>query len=200
MASSSVDIANQAFVELGHTTITNFEEDSPAARLAKLNYADIRDQVLRDHPWNFASFRVSIPSTGTAPAFNYTNAYTIPADSLKIKRVNFQDPGAGSWVIEGDEILTDLGSPIEVEYIRRITSVGVYDSSFVRALALSLAYAWCEKLAKASTLKEQIRNDLAIVLQNARTSDGQESSVRVFVDGTWLTHRSGYGRGYWWRD
>ncbi len=192
MASSETEIANAALLFLGHMTITNFEENSKAARLAKATYALLRDAELRNHPWNFAAARVSITSTGTAPTFRWSAAYTIPADSLKIKRVNYQDPEHGSWVIEGQEILTDLGTPIEVEYTRKVTAVGEFDASFTEALSLRLATRWAEPLASATSLKDSTRQDLAEVLQNARTSDGQESSATLFDEGSWLTHRSGW--------
>ncbi len=188
---SPTDIVNVALGRLGHATIANFQEKSKAARLAKLTYETIRDAMMRDHPWNFAAGRVSLSATGTAPAHRYSRAYTIPADNLRILRVNFQDPAAGSWRLEGDEIVTDLGSPIEVEYVKLVTAVGLYDASFVNALTLQLASDWVEPLAKASTLKAELRTDLAIALQNARTSDGQESTTVLFAEGDWLTSRTG---------
>jgi hypothetical protein len=193
VANSETEIANAALLFLGHSTISSFDQGNvKASRLAKATYAMIRDETLRNHPWNFAKARVTIPATGTAPDFNFSNAYTIPGDSLRIVRVNYQDPNRGSWVLEGNEILTDLGSPIEAEYIKRVTDVALYDASFTLALAYNLARHWAEPLVKATTLKQATKEDLAEILQNARTSDGQESTVTLFTEGSWLTGRSGW--------
>ena len=188
---SETEIVNAALLFLGHSSITSLDQQNKAGRLAKATYAVIRDETLRNHPWNFARTRVKLSSTGTAPAFNYTNAYTIPADCLRVMYVNYSDPDLGKWVIEGNEILTDLGSPLEVEYIRRVEDTGLYDASFVLALSKNLAYHWAEPLAKASTVKQAAQDDLAIAMQNARTSDGQEATATLFTEGSWLSGRSG---------
>lgn len=189
---SETEICNVALLRLGHSTIASLEEESKAGRLAKATYAIIRDETLRNHPWNFAKGRIKLSSTGTAPVSVYSNAYTLPADSLRIVRVNYQDPKMGSWFVEGNEIVTDLGSPIEVEYIKKVTNTGLYDASFVLALAYNLARHWAETLTKAETVKTGVKEDLAEILQNARTSDGQESTVLLWTESTWLSERSGW--------
>lgn len=196
MASSETEIANAALLFLGHSTITDFDQANvKASRLAKATYAMIRDETLRNHPWNFAKARAKVSSTGTTPVHSYTNAYDLPTDSLRVMFVNFQDPTIGKWVAEGNQILTDLGSPIEIEYIQRVTNTGLFDASFTLALSYNLARHWAEPLAKATTLKQSTKEDLAEILQNARTSDGQEATATLFTTGTWLTDRSGYSGG-----
>jgi len=192
VSSSETEICNAALIWLGHSTIASLDEDSKAARIANATYEMIRDETLRNHPWNFANARVKLSATGTAPAFGPGLAYTLPADCLKVRAVNYSDPSTGAWSIEGNEILTDLGAPLEVTYTKRVTDTGLYDPSYTLQLSYNLARHWAEPLAKAATLKTAVKEDLAEILQNARTSDGQESTATLFAESSWLSGRSGW--------
>ena len=69
MATSVVQIVNNALVRIGANAILTLTEDSEAARAANLIYEQVRDSCLRDHVWNFAVNRVELAQNSTAPAF-----------------------------------------------------------------------------------------------------------------------------------
>ena len=54
MATTFVEIANRAITFLGGTTITALTDDTKEGRAVLRLYEQTRDQILRDHPWNFA--------------------------------------------------------------------------------------------------------------------------------------------------
>jgi hypothetical protein len=51
---TDVDIVNAALIRLGERTITSLADPVKPAQLASAIYAELRDGLLRAHPWNFA--------------------------------------------------------------------------------------------------------------------------------------------------
>ncbi len=189
MAQSKTEISNIALALLGADRIDDFDDDSIEAVTAKDTYDHIRDQTLRDHPWNFAIKRATISIDGTAPDWEFANRYALPADHIRLLEVNGQNPETNRWRIEDAFIVTDLGSPINIRYIFRQELVGRYDASFVMALAASLAWHWAEPLTKTAALKGQTLDEFRVSLSGARTSDGQESTVTLFDSSEWIDVR-----------
>ena len=64
---SYLDIANQALGRLGEPPIGSLEESSKAAKLIFVAIYNVRDYVLRVHPWNFALGRVCLLYTSPSP-------------------------------------------------------------------------------------------------------------------------------------
>lgn len=60
LASSDVDVANQALDLLKEAPITAFTDDTPEARWMARNYSTSRNAELREHPWKFALKRKTI--------------------------------------------------------------------------------------------------------------------------------------------
>lgn len=76
---TDVDIVNAALIRLGERTITSLADAVKPAQLASALYADVRDTLVREHPWNFAIRRdpLAIPAA-RRPAGRYTAAYLLP--------------------------------------------------------------------------------------------------------------------------
>lgn len=189
--SSDVSVVNGALLSLGARPINAFTDPTPEARIATRRYADVRDDLLRRHPWNFALKRTSLPASTTTPAWEHTNAYPVPADFLRLHELN--NPTRTPYTIEntadGTIIATDLDSPIEINYVRRITQPDLMDPSFRNALSLALAMDWAEKLTGNSD-KVQIAEVRAMkALQAARTADGQEVYPESYQAFDWVDAR-----------
>ena len=67
MATTFVEIANRAITYLGGDTITSLEDDTKEGRACLRLYEQSRDQLLRDHPWNFSIKRAVLAANTTAP-------------------------------------------------------------------------------------------------------------------------------------
>ena len=57
MTSTVVGLCNLALTRLGHNQISSLSENSKGATLCTLHYPQVRDALLRAHPWNFAIAR-----------------------------------------------------------------------------------------------------------------------------------------------
>ena len=85
---SVVDICNEAMDLLGAATITSLTENSKEARLCNRNFEKIRDTVLRAHNWNIAITRKQLAKDSDAPAFGFTNQFTLPTDPYCLRVIS----------------------------------------------------------------------------------------------------------------
>lgn len=105
MATSDVQIVNFALTLLGESRILSLDDNLKQAREAKAIYAMDRDALLAAHGWTFANARAILPALAAVPLFEYSTAFALPDDCL---RVNF----IGDRYVGLD--LTDYrGSPVE---------------------------------------------------------------------------------------
>ena len=187
---SEVGICNAALAKLGLRSILAFTDDRTEARLATQTYEDIRDDVLRDHPWNFATFRAELAAEVTAPAFAYARAFNLPDTPTYCLRVlEVVNPSSWPWKVEGRQILTDLGSPLQITFISRITNCDQMDALFRDALAARLAMEWAEKLTRTTTIQEAMAALYAKKLAEARSIDGQEGTREEISESSWISAR-----------
>ena len=135
MAVSPVDIANLALTRLGQDTIVSLTDESSRARAVNAVYSISRDAVLRGHPWNFAQKRVKLTADSAAPTFGYTKQFELPADFLRVTRLNEQ---SRDFRVEGNKILCNA-STINVVYTYRVTDSNLFDNLFVDTLAYRIA-------------------------------------------------------------
>jgi hypothetical protein len=167
---SVVDICNGALNQLGASTILTLTEDSKNARLCNARYTQVRDSVFRSHPWNCLIKRVELAADSTAPAWGFTQQYTLPADCLRVLTILDYD---ADYKIEGRKILTD-NSNMKILYIARITDPNQYDEllreTLSAALAADIAYAVTSSNPTASNMYNLFKDKL----KEARFVDATE--------------------------
>lgn len=181
MASSSTEICNEALARLGEASISSIDDNSVAARACKLHYEPVRDKLLRSHRWNFATTRAVLSQLSPAPLFGWDYQYQIPADCLRVLDINDTADGdviTDEWVVEGTKILSNADT-INLVYIARIETVGLFDDLFADALSCKLAVRLSEsvrgttgKTAELLEIYEQIIAPLA------RRTDANEGRRR----------------------
>jgi hypothetical protein len=191
---SEVAICNMALAEIGRgAQITALDEASQAARACKLRYPYARDAVLRAYDWNFAARRVEIAKNAAAPPFEYANAYDLPADCLLVRSVF--DGEAEKWVVEGRQILTDMGDPIFVKYTGLVTDVGQFDALFMEALAARVASDIAVQLSESVSRAQGLWQVYQAKLVEARRRDAQEGQPDQLPRGAWIDARFDGGAG-----
>ena len=177
---SAVDIANSALNLLGASTISAFTDDSKNARLINQRYEPVRNRVFRSHAWNCLHKRVQLAQNSTAPVIEYTYAYALPSDCLRVLKVHNGTTDSIASVIdyklEGRNIVTDEGT-IYLIYIALDTDPNNYDTylqeSISHQLAADLAYA----VTNNATLAEKYMTRADERLREARFIDATENSL-----------------------
>ena len=177
---SVVDICNSALNLLGASTISALTDDSKNARLCNQRYEPIRNRVFRSHAWNCLHKRVQLAQNSTAPVVEYTYAYALPSDCLRVLKVHNGTTdsiaSAMDYKLEGRNIVTDEGT-IYLIYIALITDPNEYDvylqESISHQLAADIAYA----VTNNATLANNYMTRADERLREARFIDATENSL-----------------------
>jgi hypothetical protein len=107
------ELCRQAILRVG--TAEQFGPSSQAMLLAKSLYPQVRDALLLAGSWTWAMKSTTVIETLPRPEYKWAYRYTIPADCLRVFRVNDYDYSTGdsSWEVAGNFVLTnaDSGSP-----------------------------------------------------------------------------------------
>lgn len=206
---SQVSIVNRALIKLGEQTILLLTDNVAQARTMAALFDDTRDAELRAHRWKFALKRVQLSALADAPLFGYSFQYPLPSDYLALVQVGEVYVRTGikqraPWSVEGGRIHTDIGAPLAVRYVSRVTDTAQFDALFVEVLACRLALEACEARTQSDTKYQRIVGQYERALREALRVDAIENPPDEIPDGSWLQSRQGDGLtfggadgGYW---
>lgn len=183
---SEVSICNLALQKLGATRIASLTDDSRNARSCNAAYEHIRDVELADHDWNFARARTTVAADATAPAFGYAYSYTLPADCLQIRPDNSADL---DWQIEGNNLLTNWGAPLELVYTRRVEDPNLFHRAFIEALACRLAIHMCDEITQSNQKLANLDQQYTVAIRDAKKANAFAKVSQEFPEDSWLAAR-----------
>ena len=177
---SVVNMCNSALNLLGASTIAALTDDTKNAKLCNQRYEPVRNRVFRSHAWNCLHKRVQLAKNSTAPVVEYSNAYALPADCLRVLKIHngTTDSIASSidYKLEGRNIVTDEGTVFLI-YIAKDTDPNNYDTylqeSISHQLAADIAYAVTNNATLAKNYMERADERL----REARFIDATENSL-----------------------
>ena len=177
---SAVDIANSALNLLGASTISAFTDDSKNARLINQRYENVRNRVFRSHAWNCLHKRVRLAQNSTAPVIEYTYAYALPSDCLRVLKVHNGTTdsiqSAIDYKLEGRNIVTDEGT-VYLIYVALDTDPNNYDSYLQESISHQLAADLCYAITNNATLANNYMARADERLREARFIDATENSL-----------------------
>lgn len=191
---SQVEICNQALTKAGAARIVSLNDDTESARVLSAIYNVKLEAELAAQPWTFAIKRVQLPASSTAPLFGWARQFPAPADYLAMVEVGedyvFYDTDAGAlFQLEGSDaglvVLTDAGSPLNIRYIRKVTTPGLYPALFVEAFACRLAAEICERLTQNLSKRQAAWEERKQALRDARRVNAIEQPPRQVPPSSW---------------
>lgn len=186
MAITETSICNSALLKLGADRITSLSEGSKQAKLCNEQYAKMRDEVLTQHPWNFALKRAAIAADVSAPEWGYAYKYSLPADCLRVHRMESPDM---EYKVEGRYVLTDEGAPLNILYIAQITDTAQFTPLFAEAVSCRLAADISYAVNQSSTVQKTMLDMYQYQLKLARSMDAQEGTPEDLDASSWVTVR-----------
>lgn len=194
---STVQIANRALTKLGAASITSMLDDTKSARVMNSMFDIVRDAELAAEPWSFASTRVELPASSTAPAFGWARSFPLPSDFLRLIEVGqdyvFYDTEDGPlFQVEGGAILTDQASPLQIRYIKRVTNSGLFPALFIEAMACRLAAEACESLTQNGSKREQAWAERKQAVRDAKRANAIEQPPRRPPASSWVRAMLGW--------
>lgn len=185
---STVSIANRALQKLGAKRIESLSQDNPNARSVNTAFVPVRDALIRRYQWSFAIKRASIAADAADTLWGSLNRYSLPGDFGRLIR----DDESGErldWKIEGQYIVTEDGSPLEIRYVALIADPTVFDVAFVEVLSTALAIATCEEITQSTGKMGDLRAQMKMDIQEARNANAFELDAQASLDDDWLLAR-----------
>lgn len=183
---SEVGICNEALTALGENTIIALSDDSKAARLCNLKYANKRDYLLRRYPWSFAAKRATLTADVDTPEFEFSTQFTLPVDCILFRELY---PNTISYSIENNKILCD-DSTLYIKYTYRVIDPNEMDATFIEALSALLARELAIPLADSSTKQRQMDELYEVKLSEARFAGSIENDIEALEATDWLNSRN----------
>lgn len=120
---------------------------------------------------------VALTRVTAQPVWEWSAAYDLPADCLKLWKARVDRSNrARPWQVEGRQILTDMGAPLLVQYIRQVTDTTLFSPLFDTTLAKRMAQELAMPIAQSESLKADMGKDFEAALKRARTADAQEGT------------------------
>jgi len=116
---NEIEISNLALMMLGQSSIISFYDGTDKANLCEAFYPQVRDEVLRAHPWNCARVRVQLAALGASPVYGFTYQYQLPTDPYCLKVLDVNDDSSVVWRIEQRTLVTDEGE-VYITYTGRV--------------------------------------------------------------------------------
>jgi hypothetical protein len=179
---SVVDIANSALNLLGASTISALTDDSKNARLCNQRYEPVRNRVFRSHAWNCLTKRVQLAQDTTAPVVEYSYAYTLPSDCLRVLKIHtgVTDSIASDidYKVEGRKVKTNEGT-VYLVYVALVTDPNEYDVYLQEAISHQLAADIAYAVTNNATLANNYMDRADERLREARFIDATENSLGI---------------------
>ena len=150
-------------------------------------FSDVARAELRRHAWSFAMDRTTLAADSTPPKFDYSNAFVLPGDYLRLVVLNdlwidtsireAAQEDLPIYTIEGKRILANLDAPLRIRYVTDVTNApDTWDALFCEVFALALARAAAPTLVKSEA---RIKTPAKIISRRCSTrSAPTQSSCR----------------------
>lgn len=162
MALSELQIKNISLSKIGDYIISAIGEGTKQDIYTDIHWASIRDTLLEEYPWNFATQRAELTAGVTTPTWNWAYEYILPTDCIRVLEMAagtsalFDKTDSYDYRIEGGLLLTNETSPVFVKYIAQITGTSSWPPSFCEAVACKMALQVGEPLAGISSNQRQL--------------------------------------------
>ncbi len=192
---SETDLFNAALGLVGASPIRSAGDGSQSSNLCLRFYTPLRNGLFRTARWNFAERRAQLAQLAQAPAFEFSYAYQLPADCVRVWEYNGAGVTASSsslyyqtgvrhvplFKIEG-RTLVSHDSQAFIIYTQKINNPSEWDPLFYQVvetwLASKLAAAIPKDMRKSAELLNQA---VQVLLPFALAADGQEGSLAPFI-------------------
>lgn len=180
---SKIKICNWALSRIAvSTTIDSIDEPSEEAKACALFFDQVRDEVLREFDWAFATRYVHLALIPGWESQEWRFAYRYPAEALRIVRL--VQPGrrppqvprvkyAVSGDVVGRMILTDQ-EEAEAVYIARVTDPAQWPQDFASLVAWRLASEIAAPLSQSGALADRCLREYRAALYRATAATDNE--------------------------
>lgn len=174
---AEIDVWNLALDMLHEAPVSAVDEDTAVRLWFSRNFDQTRDEELRKFAWNFSLARVELAASVEAPAWHWSYKYELPGDCLRMMELRQGGAINGTLIpyeLEGNAILTNQQAPLRLRYIKRVTTVGLWDTLFVDVMAAKLASKMAHWITGKGSFAQLAEQNYQQTLREARRIDAIE--------------------------
>jgi len=182
---SSVDICNLALTKLGQDTIVALTQESETARRCNILYDRVRDQVLREHTWSFATKIEALAELANESVLGWEYLYLMPSNCLRVIKVYDEgdtDTNNYDKLLSPDTnthvIATNLYQAY-MKYIKKIEDPNLFDTLFINAFVAKLAAELSLVITGNSSLMASFIQEYNAFIAQAKAIDAQEKNIKI---------------------
>ena len=183
---SKIDIISQALVLTGHDTINSLNDPGRVVRVALRVYDDAKETALKSSNWTFARFKAQLSKLTTDPIDEFTSAYQLPSDSLKVlfirPRVRYK--------IYQDQLYTNETGAIYIDYIANISEARM-PGDFSRYLSFVLATDYGIPIREGITTSQVLEQRTVRAKLVAAQNDSSQAPQDKLASNPFVTARFG---------
>lgn len=195
---SKTGICNIAMRKIGAAHIADIDDGTEQANILLDIYDSCLDAELAAHPWTFASTREQIPADAIAPAFGWGYSYPKPTGFLKMIEIGqhwvFYASDCGPlFAVEGNAILTDAVSPLQIRYVQRISNAGALVPLFVQSFACRLAAESAEAITQNLSKRQAAWDEWRQAIRLAKRTNDIELPPQRGAPNSWELANRGIG-------
>ena len=189
MAFSKIDIINNGLIKIGDYIITDVDDGTKQATYASKCWNMIRDTLLREYNWNFATRRVELSlAAGVSPVWNYDNYYGLPTDYLKDHCIAAGTSATFDWsdtyeykieTYSGATVYltTNEDPPMYLKYTAQITGTSTWTPSFCEIMSCRVAkYTGTALAALSQADRQMLIEDEAEAIAKAKGIEFEEGT------------------------
>lgn len=192
---SETSICNQALTWLGQNPMSSMDDKSKAAEWMRTNYPFLRDAVLEEVTWTFATDRQT-STTADKDGWGVMWSHPKPLNWISVMRVfgsvdsygNGQDPDL-NWRLEGGNILSQYDT-VYLWGIMQISDTAKFSPMFNQALAARVAADAAIPLTQNSSLQKDMWALYVSKIEAAAARNGQQGGNDRINKGN-MTRRRG---------
>ena len=189
------DICNMALNHIGKGAVTAVTDQHELGRTLKIHYDLQRQMLLTEYTWGFARRTERLSQLAVEePGWEYVYAY--PNSCLMVRQVINEDTGDTKNPYDivnindnTKAIVCNLAGAY-IHYTYDAKDVELFSADFKQALSYFLAGAISIPLTGSSAMAQQMKNEGAALLQQAKTRMSQERSGTFEYVSTYVRGRN----------
>lgn len=187
MSSSAVSICSNALLQLGDKPIASLTAGTDRALLCANLWPQVRDYILRKHPWACTRTNVTLAHEATAYSFDWAYSYVLPGDCMRVLQVG-QRGHRVEYEMQGRRVLTNQAT-LPIVYQERQEDPTQWDAAMADAASAEMAARMAYAITKSASLAEQARGQADRLLRQAQAIDGQDNPPEDWADSPFVDVR-----------
>ena len=174
---TETDICNRAIDLAGGQRQGIIDDSSEEGRLCQLHFPFIRDKLLYDHDWNFASTFEELAKQDQTPISDkWDYAYDLHSNIIRFRGFADSNPTYEIGYFENKkQLYTNENSPIEVRYTSNAV-ITTWSQGFLEAMMYTLAAELSRTLMETTQATQELITMAEIRKNEAMEGDAFENS------------------------